>query len=103
VYQVRRLPRRQRSAGGSSRIPSLSPREFEVASHVASGKTNREVAASFAPEYHDTKRDTALALRSSASFSLLVYIFLPMTIGLFGVTRVMPRLITRFGPTASTH
>ena len=40
-----------------------------------------EVAASFAPEYHDTKRDTALALRSAASFSLLVYIFLPMTIG----------------------
>ena len=40
-----------------------------------------EVAASFAPEYHDTKRDTALALRSAAMFSMLVYIFLPMTIG----------------------
>ncbi len=40
-----------------------------------------EVAASFAPEYHDTRRDTALALRSAAMFSLLVYVFLPMTIG----------------------
>ncbi|MDP9283355.1 MAG: APC family permease [Actinomycetota bacterium] len=40
-----------------------------------------EVAASFAPEYHDTKRDTALALRSAATFSLLVYVLLPMTIG----------------------
>jgi len=37
-----------------------------------------EVCASFAPEYHDTKRDTALALRSAAMFSLLVYVLLPM-------------------------
>ena len=29
-----------------------------------------EVCASFAPEYHDTKRDTALALKSVAVFSL---------------------------------
>jgi len=43
-----------------------------------------EVCASFAPEYHDTKRDTALALRTAASFSLLVYVFLPL--GLGGVT-----------------
>jgi len=39
-----------------------------------------EVCASFAPEYHDTKRDTALALRSAASFSLLVYVLLPLTV-----------------------
>jgi amino acid transporter len=39
-----------------------------------------EVCASFAPEYHDTKRDTALALRSAATFSLLVYVLLPLTI-----------------------
>jgi amino acid transporter len=39
-----------------------------------------EICASFAPEYHDTKRDTALALRSAASFSLLVYVLLPMTV-----------------------
>jgi amino acid transporter len=39
-----------------------------------------EVCASFAPEYHDTKRDTALALRSAALFSLLVYTLLPLTI-----------------------
>src|SRR5438477_2922910 len=37
-----------------------------------------EVCASFAPEYHDPKRDTALALRSAASFSLLVYVLLPL-------------------------
>ena len=40
-----------------------------------------EVCASFAPEYHDTKRDTALALRSSAMFSLAVYILLPLGLG----------------------
>ena len=40
-----------------------------------------EVCASFAPEYHDTKRDTALALRSSAIFSLAVYILLPLGLG----------------------
>jgi amino acid transporter len=40
-----------------------------------------EVCASFAPEYHDTKRDTALALRSSAAFSLAVYILLPLGLG----------------------
>jgi amino acid transporter len=45
-----------------------------------------EICASFAPEYHDTKRDTALALRSAASFSLLVYVLLPM--GVTGTTGV---------------
>ena len=40
-----------------------------------------EVAASFAPEYHDTRRDTAKALRSVAAFSLFVYIFLPLGLG----------------------
>jgi amino acid transporter len=40
-----------------------------------------EVCASFAPEYHDTRRDTALALRSAASFSLLVYVLLPLGLG----------------------
>ena len=40
-----------------------------------------EVCASFAPEYHDTKRDTALALRSAATFSLAVYILLPLGVG----------------------
>jgi amino acid transporter len=37
-----------------------------------------ELCASFAPEYHDTKRDTALALRSAAMFSLVVYVILPL-------------------------
>jgi amino acid transporter len=40
-----------------------------------------EVCATFAPEYHDTKRDTSLALRSSAAFSLAVYILLPLGLG----------------------
>lgn len=40
-----------------------------------------EVCASFAPEYHDTKRDTALALRSTAMFSLLVFTLLPLGLG----------------------
>jgi amino acid transporter len=39
-----------------------------------------EICASFAPEYRDTKRDTALALRSAATFSLLVYVLLPLTV-----------------------
>ena len=43
-----------------------------------------EVCASFAPEYHDTKRDTAIALRSAATFSLLVYVLLPL--GVTGAT-----------------
>jgi amino acid transporter len=54
-----------------------------------------EVCASFAPEYHDTKRDTALALRTAASFSLLVYVFLPL--GLGGVTGA-PDAATAYGP-----
>ena len=40
-----------------------------------------EICASFAPEYHDTKQDTSLALRSTAAFSLFVFIFLPLGLG----------------------
>ena len=40
-----------------------------------------EVGASFAPEYHDTKRDTSKALKSVAVFSLFVYLFLPLGLG----------------------
>ncbi|HEX9343108.1 MAG TPA: APC family permease, partial [Actinomycetota bacterium] len=40
-----------------------------------------EGAATFAPEYKDTTRDTALALRRSAAFSLIVYAFLPIGVG----------------------
>ena len=38
--------------------------------------------ATFAPEYKDTARDTKLALRAAALFSLFVYILLPL--GLVG-------------------
>ena len=40
-----------------------------------------EACATFAPEYKDTVRDTSLALRSSALFSLAVYALLPLGIG----------------------
>jgi amino acid transporter len=39
-----------------------------------------ETAATFAPEYKDTVRDTTLALRSAALFSLFVYAMLPLGI-----------------------
>ena len=40
-----------------------------------------EVAASFAPEYRDTKRDTALALRAAGLFTLGVYVVVPLGAG----------------------
>ena len=40
-----------------------------------------EACATFAPEYKDTARDTSLALRSAAIFSLGVYILLPLGLG----------------------
>jgi amino acid transporter len=40
-----------------------------------------ETCATFAPEYKDTVHDTALALRSSALFSLGVYALLPLGVG----------------------
>jgi amino acid transporter len=39
-----------------------------------------ETAATFAPEYKDTVRDTSMALRSAALFSLAVYALLPLGI-----------------------
>lgn len=40
-----------------------------------------EACATFAPEYKDTIRDTTLALRSAALFSLVVYFALPLGLG----------------------
>jgi amino acid transporter len=40
-----------------------------------------EVVATFAPEYQDTERDTARALRAAALFSSLVYVLLPLGVG----------------------
>ena len=40
-----------------------------------------EVSATFAPEFHDTRRDTSLALRTGAGFMLFVCIFLPLGLG----------------------
>jgi amino acid transporter len=47
-----------------------------------------EVCATFAPEYHDTRRDTTIALRSAGVFTLVVYLLFPL--GLGGVTGVPP-------------
>ncbi len=44
-----------------------------------------EVCATFAPEYHNTKRDTALALRSGATFALLAAVLFPL--GVSGLDR----------------
>jgi len=44
-----------------------------------------EIAASFAPEYHDTRRDTAIALRTGATFALLAAVLFPLGMsGLYG-------------------
>jgi amino acid transporter len=40
-----------------------------------------EVVATFAPEFHDTERDTARALRVSALFCTAVYAFVPLGLG----------------------
>ena len=40
-----------------------------------------EVVATFAPEFHDTERDTARALRSAAMFSCVVFALLPLGLG----------------------
>ena len=40
-----------------------------------------EVVATFAPEYHDSQRDTRMALRTAALFSGLVYVLLPLGAG----------------------
>jgi amino acid transporter len=40
-----------------------------------------EVCATFAPEYHDTRKDTSKALHRSAVFSMLVYTLLPLSLG----------------------
>ena len=40
-----------------------------------------EVVATFAPEFHDTERDTPKALRSAALFSAVVYALLPLGLG----------------------
>jgi amino acid transporter len=40
-----------------------------------------EIVATFAPEYEDTERDTARALRGAALFSGVVYVLLPLGIG----------------------
>jgi amino acid transporter len=40
-----------------------------------------EVVATFTPEYHDTERDTAKALRAAALFSGAVYVLLPLGLG----------------------
>jgi amino acid transporter len=40
-----------------------------------------EVCATFAPEYHNTRRDTTIALRSAGVFTLLVFLLFPLGVG----------------------
>jgi len=47
-----------------------------------------EICATFAPEYHDTRRDTTIALRSAGVFTLMVALLFPLGVG--GVTGVPP-------------
>jgi amino acid transporter len=47
-----------------------------------------EICATFAPEYHDTRRDTTIALRSAGVFTLIVALLFPLGVG--GVTGVPP-------------
>jgi amino acid transporter len=54
-----------------------------------------ETCATFAPEYKDTVRDTNLALKTSALFSLVVYILLPL-----GVTGTVGTQAALDNPTA---
>ena len=57
-----------------------------------------EVGATFTPEYKSS-RDSTIALRSAGTFSLLVYILLPL--GLGGYTRHTVER-RRFSPTRPT-
>ena len=52
-----------------------------------------EVCATFAPEYKDTRRDTTIALRSAAVFTLVVFLLFPL--GLGGVTGAPPAATRR--------
>ena len=47
-----------------------------------------EICATFAPEYHDTRRDTTIALRSAGVFTLVVALLFPLGVG--GTTGVPP-------------
>jgi amino acid transporter len=40
-----------------------------------------EICATFAPEYHDTRRDTTIALRSAGVFTLMVAFLFPLGVG----------------------
>lgn len=40
-----------------------------------------EVAASFAPEYRDTRRDTAMALKAASLFTFGVFVLVPLGVG----------------------
>jgi amino acid transporter len=58
-----------------------------------------ETCATFAPEYKDTVRDTNLALKSSALFSLVVYLLLPLGVtGTVGVKAAIANPVAFYVP-----
>jgi amino acid transporter len=75
-----------------------------------------EVCATFAPEYHDTRRDTTIALRSAGIFTLLVFLLLrrdrpnwprpikvgPVWLGIAAVLVVFNAVLIIFGITNPT-
>ena len=62
-----------------------------------------ECCATFAPEYHDTARDTPKALRVAAIFGVIIYGLLPMgAMGTFGDQNIDVGNIYTFMPTRCT-
>ncbi len=73
----RRRPRRSRAVAGGTATPGLSPREQEVASLVAAGKRNRDVATALfvtekTVESHLARIYDKLGIRSRAALAAMV-------------------------------
>jgi amino acid transporter len=62
-----------------------------------------EICATFAPEYKNVKRDTALALRASGLFALVVFLLLPIgTAGTVGEAAVAAQPVAFYVPVFGT-
>ncbi len=58
-----------------------------------------EAAATLAPEYHDTVRDTPKALRGSATISMAFYVLMPLAaVGVLGISQIQKSPYTAFAP-----
>jgi DNA-binding CsgD family transcriptional regulator len=100
----RNIPRRTRPAGRRSGLAALSRRENEIAAEVASGKTNREVAAAlFLSEKtvgnHLTRIFEKLDVHSRAALATLVG--RESAARAAGATEHAPHPVAEFRPTGS--